>query len=150
MSLPVSLCPPSHPRRYLQELIEGDRLDETATLLRCLGRLSRKANDFVDVVESVQTVGGHASGVKGNGRGLSIDESRFGVTDGGRRADSAVVHGGGGEGRDASHDNRKGVRSGIGGVCGDRGGSWLKGYHAIVDAVQELVRKRTGGATLAF
>lgn len=78
------------PRRYLEQLVEGGRLDETATLLRCLGRLSAKAD-----------------------RGLT-------------GANSAPSE------------------------AGEGGGGWVKGYRAMLDAVQELVRKRTGGATLAL
>ncbi|CAM9718977.1 unnamed protein product [Ectocarpus sp. 12 AP-2014] len=77
--------------RYLEELVEGGRLDETATLLRCLGRLSAKASD---------TAGqGKDSGGSGVGRG---------------------------------------------------GDGWVEGYRAVLGAVQDLVRKRTGGASLAL
>ncbi|CAM9542019.1 unnamed protein product, partial [Ectocarpus sp. 8 AP-2014] len=77
--------------RYLEELVESGRLDETATLLRCLGRLSAKA---------CQTA---AQGKDGGG--------------------SAVGRGGGG---------------------------WVEGYRAVLGTVQDLVRKRTGGASLAL
>lgn len=79
-------------RRYLEELVEGGRLDETATLLRCLGRLSSKADN------------------------------------------------------EKGSQGAKGVSSGV-----DKGGAgWVTGYNAVLAAVQELVRKRTGGATLAL
>lgn len=70
--------------------MEGGRLDETATLLRCLGRLSSKAD------------------------------------------------------KEGSSRNASGVSSGAEGGAG-----WVKGYHAVLAAVQELIRKRTG-ATLAL
>eukprot|EP00752_Nemacystus_decipiens_P004206 g3844.t1 len=78
--------------RYLEELVEGGRLDETAALLRCLGRLSSKA------------------------------------------------------------DQQGGSQGPSGGSPGDdkRGAGWVTGYHAVLAAVQELVRKQTGGATLAL
>lgn len=82
----------SSPRRYLEELVEGGRLDETATLLRCLGRLCSRA----DTEGGSQTANGLPSGASEGGVG------------------------------------------------------WVKGYHAVLAAVQELVRKRTGGATLAL
>lgn len=72
--------------------MEGGRLDETATLLRCLGRLSAKAD---------------------GGLGLT-------------------------------------GASGAPSEAGEGVGGWVKGYHAVLGAVQELVRKRTGGATLAL
>lgn len=71
--------------------MEGGRLDEAATFLRCLGRLSTKAD-----------------------RGLA-------GADGGAPSDA-----------------------------GECGGGWIRGYRAVLDAVQELVRKRTGGASLAL
>lgn len=72
--------------------MEGGRLDETATLLRCLGRLSSKADK-----------------------------------EGGSRRPNGVPSG------------------------EDTGGAgWVTGYHAVLAAVQELVRRRNGGATLAL
>lgn len=68
--------------------MEGGRLDETATLLRCLGRLSAKADRGL-----VEACGAPSKAVAGD---------------------------------------------------------WVKGYRAVLGAVQELVRKRTGGATLAL
>ena len=79
----VKIPATNSPRRYLEELVEGGRLDETATFLRCLSRLSTKANT-----------------------GL--------------------------------HE------------AGDGRGDWVKGYHGVLEAVQDLVCKRTGGATLAL
>lgn len=74
--------------------MEGDRFDETATLLRCLGRLSSKADE------------------EGGSQGA------------------------------------KGVSSSSG---DDNGGAgWVAGYRVVLAAVQELVRERTGGATLAL
>lgn len=71
--------------------MEGGRLDEAVTFLRCLGRLSSKAD-----------------------KGLqNADGAPFGAKEGG-------------------------------------GGDWVKGYRGVLQAVQELVRKRTGGATLAL
>lgn len=79
--------------RYLEQLVEGGRLDETATFLRCLARLSAKAD-----------------------RG------------------STGASGGGAPSSDAD----------------DGGGGWVRGYRAVLDEVQELVRKRTGGASLSL
>lgn len=67
------------------ELVEGGRLDEAVTLLRCLGRLSSKADK------------------EGGSQRANKD-----------------------------------------------GAGWVTGYRAVLAAVQELVRKRTGGATLAL
>lgn len=72
--------------------MEGGRLHEAATLLRCLNRLSSKADED-----------GGSQGANG-----------------------------------ASSADGKG------------GGGWVTGYRAVLAAVQELVRKRTGGATLAL
>lgn len=72
--------------------MEGGRLEETATLLRCLGRLSSKADK------------------EGGSQGANGVSSR----------------------------------------ADERGAGWVKGYHAVLAAVQELVRERTGGATLAL
>ncbi|CAM9559652.1 unnamed protein product [Ectocarpus sp. 4 AP-2014] len=77
--------------RYLEDLVEGGRLDETATLLRCLGRLSAKASETA------------------------------------------------GQGNDVG-----------GSAVGSGGGGWVEGYRAVLGAVQDLVRKRTGGASLAL
>lgn len=71
--------------------MEGGRLDETATLLRCLGRLSAKASETA------------AQGKDGGGS-----------------------------------------------AAGSGGGGWVEGYRAVLGAVQDLVRKRTAGASLAL
>lgn len=75
------------PCRYFEELVEDGRLDETATLLRCLERLSKKAD------MRVQEAG--ASSVEG-------------------------------------------------------GGGWVMGYCAVLEAVQNLVREKTDGASLSL
>ncbi|CAM9675855.1 unnamed protein product [Scytosiphon promiscuus] len=82
--------------RYLEELVEAGRLDETATLLRCLGRLSSKA-----------------------------DKCTAGIGHDAPPAAAAAAVGGGTRG-------------------------WVTGYRAVLAAVQELVRERTGGASLAL
>lgn len=67
--------------------MEDGRLDDTATFLRCLGRLSSKADQGA----------------------LDTDTSRV-----------------------------------------DGGGGWRTGYNAVLADVQELVKRRTGGASLAL
>ena len=73
--------------------MEGGRLDETATVLRCLRRLSSKAD---------------------------------------------------------SGQARAGSAASAPAADGDGGSGWVSGYRAVLEAVQELVRARTGGATLSL
>ena len=72
--------------RYLEQLVEEGRLDDTATVLRCLKRLAAKA-DFKCAKNGEQERG--------------------------------VV-------------------------------SWVRGYTAVLEAVQDLVRDMKGGATLSL
>lgn len=74
--------------------MEAGRLDQTATLLRCLGRLSNKADKVQETRES---------------------------------------------------DNQA-----KGGIQETRRSGWSTGYRAVLEAVQELVKLKTGGASLAL
>lgn len=78
--------------RYLEQLVEEGRLDETATLLRCLRRLATKAD---------------------------VKFTRNGAESG------------------ADEPKRGGV-------------SWVRGFTAVLEAVQDLVRRLKGGATLSI
>lgn len=119
--------------------MEDSRLDETVAMLRCLRRLSKKADQKEKAskwcfANSSQAVG---NGIQDNDT-KSVDDdnkSRSEETQGRDIRLTGKVQGTGGQG--------EGTRAT--GECG-----WEKGFNAVLEAVQQLVRQRTGGASLAL